>query len=193
MRSPLHIAALVVALSLTLTACGGPDDDAKDGNPSTSTASADVAGGEKFSTDDFTYTAPQGWKDSSANVNDSVLSLAVDSTDTDGFSDNVNVVGENSIVDIADIDDVAEAAQQSLTLANTTDVQVHDPIEIDGEQAAHVGAIFDQNGTEYRTEQYFVRHGDAGFVITFSFSKDVPDAKRDKLSESVLATWVWTN
>ncbi len=44
---------------------------------------------------------------------------------------------------------------------------------------------------KYRIEQYAVVHDDKGYVVTFSFSPDVPAAERDTISESVLTTWKW--
>ncbi len=55
----------------------------------------------------------------------------------------------------------------------------------------HVGAVFDLNGTRYRTEQYVFAHDETGYVVTLSFSPDVPTAERDEISESILTTWKW--
>jgi hypothetical protein len=185
------VAALLVAL---LTACGGSgsDGDDADGGKPTATASASQGSqesGTEITTDEFTYTVPPGWEESEESR---ALSLAIDLQDKDGFSDNINVVRDNTVAAV-DGDQLEKSVENVLQSVNATGISVKDRIEIDGEEAVHVGAVFESNGKKYRTEQYAVSHRDKGYVVTVSFSPDVPEAQRDTVSESILATWSWTS
>jgi hypothetical protein len=190
---PVVVLALAVSM---LTACGGSGSDDKAADPSPhSTASgldAKPADGDTISTDYFTYTVPKDWKES---PDSGAITLAIDTKDPDGFADNINVVKEDSIALLKGekVENVEKAVEQVLEDANATGIAIKDPVQVDGEKAVHVGAVFDLNGTRYRTEQYAFAHDETGYVVTLSFSPDVPTAERDKVSESILATWRWTS
>lgn len=192
MKSLQRPIAVLVMLTAALSACGGGgSDDKADPTPTKGTATAlDVkpADGDTISTDDFTYTVPKDWKESSETR---ALTLAIDSKDPDGFSDNINVVADKTIVGMEG-DELEDAVKRALD-GVATDVKIGDRVAVDGEEAVHVGAIFDSNGIKYRTEQYAVAHDDAGYVVTVSFSPDVPAAERDEVSESILTTWKWSS
>ena len=193
MKSLARPFAVLVLLIATLAACGGSgSDDKADTGPTKDTAAAldaKPADGDTITTDDFSYTVPKDWKEQPES---SALTLAVDSKDPDGFSDNINVVADKTIVGIKG-DKLEDAVEQVLANAKATDVTIKDRVQVDGEEAIHVGAIFDLNGTKYRTEQYALAHGDSGYVVTVSFSPDVPAAERDAVSESILTTWKWSS
>ncbi|REK73381.1 hypothetical protein DX116_07470 [Aeromicrobium endophyticum] len=76
--------------------------------------------------------------------------------------------------------------------ADSQEVEVEDPTDIDGEEAARISALLTLNGNKYRTEQFAVDHDGKGYIVTFSFSETVSDDDRDELAESVLATWKWS-
>jgi hypothetical protein len=196
-----RVAALAVVSTLTLAGCGGSDgDDTSSDGSSDSSSSTDApdkddasdvapATGDTITADGFSFKAPQGWTDAK-DVNPSAIALAANRQDTDGFADNVNVISDPTIVG-ADMDKLESSIEKVLTNANAKDVQVEDPIDVDGEEAARISALFELNGNKYRTEQFAVDHDGKGYVVTFSFSEDVPDADRDELAESVLQTWTW--
>jgi len=193
-----RVAALAIVSTLTLAGCGGGDggsDDTAESDTTTSeTAPADdvePADGDTISSDAFEFSVPEGWKDSS-QATPGALVLAADTTDDDGFSDNVNVISDDTVAG-ADREQLEDSVEKVLKGVNAKDVQVKDPTRIDGEEAVRVGAIFEQNGTKYRTEQYAVAHDDKGYVVTFSFSEDVPEADRDAVADSVLTTWKWAS
>jgi len=186
------VAVLALALA-TLAGCGGSGSDEKADTTPKKTSSpaltAKPADGDTISTDDFTYTVPKDWKES---PNSSAITLAVDQKDPDGFADNVNVVADKTIVGVKG-DKLEDAVENVLDGVQATDITIKDRVQVDGEEAVHVGAIFDLNGTKYRTEQYAFSHDEKGYVVTFSFSPDVPSSERDQVSESVLTTWKWTS
>jgi hypothetical protein len=188
-----RVAALAVVSTLTLAGCGGSDgDDAPSGDASSSADAPDdvaPATGDTITADGFSFKAPEGWTDAK-DVNPSAIALAANRQDTDGFADNVNVIADPTIVG-ADMDKLESSIEKVLTNANAKDVEVEDPIDVDGEEAARISAAFELNGNRYRTEQFAVDHDKKGYVVTFSFSENVPDDERDKVAESVLATWTW--
>lgn len=190
MQSLQRIAAAL--LTLVLVGCGGSgSDDAGGDKADAPTPNAAAANGDTIMTDAFSYTVPSGWKKSDAGST-GALSLVVNLDDKDGFSDNINVVKDDTIVGVGG-DRLEDAVKNVLESVKATDITIKDRIRIDGDEAVHAGAIFEQKGTKYRTEQYAVSHGKAGYVVTVSFSESVPDAERDEVSESILTTWKWAS
>jgi hypothetical protein len=191
-----RVAALAIVSTLTLAGCGGSDSGGDDSPSSDKTSAApapevEAPDGDTISGDGFEFVVPQGWQDAKASL-PSALAVAVDSTDTDGFSDNVNVMADNTVVGI-DRDKLEDAVEKVLSGVKATDIEIKDPVEIAGEEAVHVGARFDLNGIKYLTEQYAVGHDDKGYVVTFSFSESVPEADRVERAASVLSSWTWAD
>ncbi len=187
-------AAVLIVLAAGLAGCGGGSDDDPGKKPSGATSTAVSPGatradGDTITTDEFSYAVPKGWKQSDQST---ALSLAVDLEDHDGFSDNINVIRDDTVAGVGG-DELEPAVEKVLTAANATDITIKDRIMIGGEEAVHVGAIFELNDKKYRTEQYAIGHGDAGYVVTVSFSESVPEAERDTVSESILTTWKWAS
>lgn len=182
------VAALLVA---TLGACedgsGGTASTTSPPSNRTTPLSAEPASGSEISNDDFSYIVPNGWQESEQSR---ALSLAVDVNDNDGFVDNINVVTDSTIVGIQG-SELDEAAEQMLGDASATRIRSRPPVQIDGEEAAHTSAYNELSYPHYRIEQYAVAHDETGYVVTLSFSPDVPSAERDKVSESILTTWKW--
>ena len=191
MKSPVRPIAVLALAVATLTACAsaGSEDPAGEPSPSSTVPSltAKPADGDAISTDDFTYTVPKDWEES---PNSSAITLAVDTKDPDGFADNINVIKDDTVVGLEG-KKLEDAVKKVLEDVSATGIAVKDPVQVDGEEAVHVGAVFDSNGTRYRTEQYAFSHDETGYIVTVSFSPDVPTPERDKISESILATWDW--
>lgn len=204
-------AALTIFVSLTLSACGSSEDssdgdssskgdtssksdsessdDSDDGTP----FGAKPATGEVVKGSAYSYSVPEGWtvpKESPAGFN--FDSLATDASDKDGFSDNINIVLDPTIVGVDD-DKLETAIKNVLEGVKATDIVVEDEVEVDGEDALHARAIFEQNGVKYRTEQFVIEHDGKGYIATVSFSENVPEAERDQVSGSILATWKWAS
>lgn len=198
-----RVAALAVVSTLTLAGCGGSDDapdtdssstasdapDDSDDDADDSDAGAAPATGDAITADGFSFNAPAGWTDAK-DLFPAAAAVAADRQDTDGFSDNINVISDPTVVD-ADLDALESSAEKVLAGAGAKDVEVEDPYEVDGEEAARISAVLEQNGVSYHTEQFAVDHDGKGYVVTFSFSDSVPDDDRDTLAESVIATWKW--
>jgi hypothetical protein len=184
--------AVLVTLVAALTACegSGPDEASSTSTPTATAtgAAAEPANGDTIKTDDFTYAVPDGWKEAESPA----TSLAINLEDQDGFSDNITVIRDDTIVGL-DRDKLQVAALDLLKGVDSSGIRTRDPVQIDGEEAVHAGSLNKLNDTKYRTEQYAVRHGEAGFIVMISFSPDVPTPERDAVSESILATWKWAS
>jgi hypothetical protein len=201
-----RVAALAIVSSLTLAGCGGSDGGSDESSDTDSSSSAttdapddsdtdtdsdvDAATGDTISGTGFSFNAPEGWTDAK-EVLPTALAVAANRGDSDGFSDNINVIEDKTIVDV-DRDDLEKAVKRVLEGVNAQDVTIKDPVEVDGEEAVTVAASLEQNGTKYLTEQFAVSHDGKGYVVTFSFSDTVSEDDRDDLTESVLETWKWS-
>lgn len=145
------------------------------------------ATGETFEGTGYTFTAPEGWADITAELAGSGVDFAAgDANDADGFADNLNVV--ISPAGAVSADEIEPAAKGELE-TQATDVTVRDRVMVAGSEAAHLSAVLASEGTDYQIEQYYVASSDQTFVVTFSFSPTVSEADRNDLALSVLATW----
>lgn len=195
MRSPARAASVVAAVLLTtLAACesGGSDPKPSTTTPTTvesTPLSSEPADGNAVSNDDFSFSVPDGWEESETRA----VSLAVDVDDSsDGFPDNINVVSDDTFLGLEGAE-LEDAAEDILGDASATRITTHGAVQIDGEEAIHTSAYFELGTPKYRAEQYVVSHDDKGFVITLSFSPDVPTAERQDISTSILTTWKWAS
>lgn len=200
-RVPVRALLVAATATVVLTACGGNDSDSAGSPSSSASASADggdssapaptakPADGDRIEADGFSYAVPQGWKENKGGAG-AALSLAIDTTDKDGFADNVNVVSDPTIVNVSG-KQLEDALVKVLERANAQEVEVRDPLTIDGQEAVHSTALFNLNGNEYRVEQYTLAVDGKGYVITFSHNKDLSEADRDAVDQSILASWSW--
>ncbi|ALX03365.1 hypothetical protein [Aeromicrobium erythreum] len=200
-RAPVRALLVAATATVVLTACGGTDSDSS--GPSSSSASSSTDGGDssapaptakpadgdRVEADGFSYAVPEGWKENK-NGAGAALSLAIDVTDKDGFADNVNVVSDPTIVNVKG-KQLEDALVKVLKNANAQEIEVRDPLTIDGQEAVHTTALFNLNGNEYRVEQYTLAVDGKGYVITFSHNKDLSEADRDAVDQSILASWSW--
>lgn len=188
-----HVVALAIVSTLSLAGCGGSDSGGGDAPKSAATSSSPSAEGKTIKGTGYTYQVPKGWDVPSADTPGTAQadSFAGDLTDKDGFTDNVNVILDNTVVGI-DRAQLESSVEKVLTNAKATDIKIKDPVTIAGDESFHVGAAFQQSGVTYRTEQYAASHDGKGFIITFSFSDSVAEADRDARAAAILATWKWT-
>ncbi|RYY44273.1 MAG: hypothetical protein EON53_12815 [Actinomycetales bacterium] len=194
---PVRSALVATAAALVLAACGGgdggsDDPDASSSAPSSSSAaSSDVepATGDTIEADGFSYTVPEGWE-KNTDLQGTAITLALDSTDKDGFADNVNVVTDPTITSLEG-DDLADAITNALEQADVTEISVREPFVVDGQEAVHTTGLFNLNGNEYRVDQYTLTVDGTGYVITFSHNADQSESERDDVDHSILASWSW--
>ncbi|KQQ05590.1 hypothetical protein ASG06_03210 [Rathayibacter sp. Leaf185] len=175
-----------VAVAALLTACSSTTGSGSDADE----IDAAAAAGVQVTGDGYSYSVPEGWD--IPDTDPSTIgadTLAADLTDTDGFSDNVNVVLSPS--GAVTPDQVETAGKDELTGAGATDVEVQDRVQVAGTESAHLSAALTSQGASYSIEQYYLTQDDQTYVVTFSFSPTVDDDAREDLSESILASWTW--
>lgn len=196
-------AVALLASAALLTGCVSaliPDESSRDtaGSPGAS-APADSAAvtidespatGEVLSGDGYSLTAPEGWTQPSADqVPAGVDVVAVDMGDTDGFSDNLNVVPSPAGLVPAAL--IKSSGPKEIEAAGGTVLATVDGPEVAGGPTVHLSAQMEQGGVEYLIEQYALSSDDQTYVVTFSFSSAVPESDRIAVAESVLVTWAW--
>lgn len=175
------VAGVILVAALALAGCSSSPAP-------TEIADAPAASGENMAGSGYDFTAPEGWSVPEDMTFPDVDIIAMDTTDTDSFTDNINVVvspAEGFTADQAEASVVGE-----LEGAGFTKVAILDRIMVAETETTHVSAIGSINGNDYQIEQYFIAVPDSnGLVVTFSFSTTVSEPDRKALSESVLATW----
>ncbi|TFC26407.1 MULTISPECIES: hypothetical protein [unclassified Cryobacterium] len=180
-RSFRVVGAAVVAV-LALAGCSSPTPTAISAAPAT---------GETLFGGGYDLTVPRGWSvPKDVTLPDDVDVIAADLADADGFVDNVNV-----IVSPAGgmTPDQAESSAVDEFEGAGVNVTIRDRIMVAETESVHLSAKGSINGADYQIEQFHIPVTDWNtFVVTFSFSPTVSEADRNKLSESVLATWSWT-
>lgn len=196
---PRRLAVLALVSTTVLAGCGGSSgsDDAKPSSDPTSASAApgsDVAAaaGDQLTGNGYSYRVPDGWGKPKAPVpgTESTDTFAADLTDDDGFSDNVNVIRQEPAPPTTP-DELEKVLPGQLESETITSVEVRSQIGVDGETAAHFALAQTLKGRKNVAEQYYVTHDGAIYVVTFSFSPDVPTGEREKTSESILASWKW--
>lgn len=206
-RTPFRrTAAALTSLALAgaLAACGGDEPEAAPVGETTTSASPtesptetaseaqEPTDGDRIAGQGYIYGLPEGWEDGTERfqaLSPLLDTGAYDSDGSSGFSDNVNVIRNDSFPEMG----LEEAEQQFGAEASTVseDVQVRDRSEIGGETAIHISGRTAAGKAKVRTEQYSLYREDAWYIVTFSFGEDTPDASMDADVTTVLGSWQW--
>ncbi|GAA2082003.1 hypothetical protein GCM10009821_23450 [Aeromicrobium halocynthiae] len=184
----LRAMTAAVAASLVLVACGGSDDtESGNGNGNGASSSVEPASGGQTQTDEFTFTAPDGWEDVVDQMDGFDPEAAWADPEPEGdFATNLNVIREPNGFD-GDTEEYVEANLRSLEAAGFADLTEAGTF---GDFAV-VTAGAEQNGVSYLVNQYYAARDGNGWVVTFSFPEGTSDAERTELAESVMQTWEW--
>ncbi|MET0767573.1 MAG: hypothetical protein ABWY50_08015 [Aeromicrobium sp.] len=196
-----RVAALAIVSTLTLAGCGGSDSEGEEAPAKDSTSAApsdapadeaETPSGDTIEGTGYSYAVPEGWSTPEQDIpgTEQTDSFAADLTDTDGFSDNVNVIRLDP-APLDDLDQLEDGLTAELEGAGSKDVTVGDRVEIDGDEAVAISSSQTQAGAEYLTDQFNAIHDGVSYVVTFSFSDTVSEADRQDLAASVLASWKW--
>lgn len=174
-------AGVILVAALALAGCSSS-------SPAPAAIAAAPASGETLVGSGYEFTAPEGWAVPTDMALPDVDIIIMDMTDTDTFTDNVNVVVSPATGLTADQAEASVVGE--LEGAGFGDVTIRDRIMVAETETTHFSAMGSVNGTEYQMEQFFIPVPDAnGLIVTFSFSTSVSEPDRKALSESVLATW----
>ena len=199
----LAAVALAAALTVTLAGCFASPTAPTSGEPSsaettpTTEASAppaltvDPATGVLLTGTGYSANAPEGWT-VPADAPAAADIFAVSSPDADGFYNTVNVLFAPANGDDADTREIMGVAY--LEGIGATEVEVRPRVAVASVETVHISASrTSSGGAGYRSEQYIVPADGVDYTVTFVFNLSLPQADRETLAESVLASWVWTS
>jgi hypothetical protein len=205
MRPHLALASvgLAAALSLGLAGCFSPSPsapsaaspDSGETTPPTQESAppalaADPAIGVILNGTGYSVNAPEGWT-VPADAPTAADIFAVSVPDAEGFYSTVNVLLAPANDDSADTREIRGVAY--LEGLGATDVQIRPRVAIAGVESVHITADrTSSSGLDYRSEQYVVTSSGLDYTVTFVFNVAAPQADREALAESVLASWMWT-
>lgn len=153
---------------------------------------ADAAAGEVFTGQGYSFSVPEGWGDPGQDLlGTGIDTYAADLVDIeDGFADNINVLlSPAGHIPNAGLE---AAAIAELETAGATNVSAGEPADVDGAEAIHVSATFEQDGVTYLIDQFYPSTDTQTYVVTFSFSPEATDARRSEVIDSILASWTWS-
>lgn len=203
------LARVVFTLTLAavvLAGCGDDDNDGKDGSDAqpadpcaTQSDGQEIdwgkpAAGPAVTGSDRTYTyrVPQGWADitkRAKKLQSSVDSAASEKAATDGFADNINVGFQRCDRGLDLLEDSLPDELEILA----QNLEVLPRVNLDGVEALHARGPAVSDGTKYFLEQFAALKDGRVAIITFSFSRDLPEKERDTVVFSVMASWEWAN
>ena len=187
------LVATALVASLSLTGCAALEKQEKDERADAKALTA-VAKGNKVKGTGYTFTAPKGWGPPPTKIAglERADKAVFDLRDRkDGFTDNVNVL--IAPPGAYPVDKIESAALNEIGQFGAKLRRVHDQVLVSGEATSHVSAEMTKNTFTYLVEQYYPHIDDQVYVVTFSFSPDVERPQRERIAESVLNTWKWTD
>lgn len=190
---------LAIAAAIALAGCSSPSPESNPTTAAAPSASApsaapsepgvEPASGTTIKGNGYSFTAPKGWEVPDDEKPAGVDTVVADLNDTDGFSDNMNVL--LSPAGEVTPDQVESQGPAELEGAGATKVIKRDRLTIAGSESAHLSAVFSAQGKTYQVEQFYATHSGQTYIASFSFSPSVSEADRNSLAASVLQTWDW--
>lgn len=193
--SAARLAATLTIVAALVAGCSDDSPEPSATNDALPTNDAQAATGDTIKGDSYTFAAPKGWEQrDKEDAGVATIDVAVvDPDDDDGFVDNINVSEQPQLAQFTDVEALAGSAEQGLGLSNAKDIKIVDPIALDGNEAAVITATLTRGESEYDVIQYYVPHGDTGYIVNFSFNEDRPVAEQQAVAQSVAAGWKWTS
>lgn len=169
-------------------------DDASDEGDDGDDAGEDTdfgapADGATIKGNGYSYSIPKDWKDVTANakkMQGTVDTAAIVAKPTGTFGDNVNVGVNNSPGQTLD---GLESSVPGELKAIVPKLERLPRVTIDGEEAIHHRGDASAQGANYFLEQFVTVHDDDVVIVTFSFDKDTKPGQRDKVVNSILASF----
>ena len=208
-RPPLRVtAAALTALLLagTMAACGDDEPTASSSEETSAATPTETASetpsespaetssdGDRIEGQGYSYGLPEGWQDGTERFRAMSPLLDTGALDNDaraGFSDNVNVIRNDTYPEMG----LEEAEQQFSEEAETVSeqVRIRERSEIGGQTAIHISGRTAMGKATVRTEQYSLYRDDAWYVVTFSFGEKTPDPAAQADISTVLGSWEWS-
>jgi len=188
-----RLCLVAFVLAPALAGCGGGSGTARTPASPTIQAPSPVAPatGVKVPGTGYAFRVPEHWRDVTKQVSTpGVDTAAAAATATAGFTSNINVVVANRAFTAGELTEVTERARSQVD-GNANDYRIEEPTRVADALAGHLRGMHDSGKTSYWLEQYLISHGKHTYVVSFSYSPKVPEAKRDQQIASVLASWTW--
>lgn len=202
MKKLAQVASTLLIAGAVLAGCGNDDkngDDAKSAEPSATQSDViedtdwgEPATGAELTGDGYTYSVPKTWADitkRARSLQASVDSAASEKAATDGFADNINTGFQSSDMTL----DALEKSMPTQLKGLVNDLETLPRVTVDGIESLHHRGPAVSAGTKYFLEQLAVPLDGRIAIITFSFSRDLPEKQRDAVVSSVMASWKWTS
>ena len=211
------LAALLLAVP-TVASCGGDNSadpalsgasDATPSAPESQDAVSESASAEALTNTDFgapakgakvegkrySYRIPTSWKaitKDAREVQKNIDTAAGEAQFSDGFQDSVNVTFDKTAAGTTQEELAASVPDQLDKLVKKLDVRAN--VVIDGVEFIHYRGRLVNGASKYFLDQ-FVSIDESGriTIVTFSFSPDLAVKPRQKVVDSVLATWAWAS
>ena len=160
--------------------------------PSTPASSAPASTGKVLTGDGYTLTLPEGWKDATdafKKLQPQIDTGAKDGSDTkDGFNDNVNVIVQASPG--IPLDQLGSTLKTQLEGAGSTDVQLKDNVQLDGQEGIQVWSRTKGAGDAH-TIQFVAVNAGKLYIITVSSNSN--ETKAAALAQQVISGWKWAS
>jgi len=143
--------------------------------------------------DGYTFALPTGWRDATEQFKkySELIDLgAVNAGQADRpFSDNVNVLRNADQDQLPPAQAEVQFTDELRTVASR--VRVLPPARVDGVEALHLTGRTDAGEVTALTDQYIAYVGDAYYVLTFSYDRSTPRARRVSEIGAMLDSWTW--
>lgn len=160
--------------------------------PSTPALSAPAPTGNALTGDGYTLTLPKGWEEATEafkKLQAQIDTGAKASADTkDGFNDNVNVIVQASPG--LPLDQLASALKTQLESAGSTDVQLKENVQLDGQEAIQVWSRTKGAGDAH-TIQFLAVNAGKLYIVTVSSNQS--ETKAGALAQQLISGWKWAS
>lgn len=195
-----RIHALALIPFFALAACSAPaasqspvaPASSAASQPSTPASSAPAATGKVLTGDGYTLTLPEGWNDATdafKKLQPQIDTGAKDGADTkDGFNDNVNVILQASPG--IPLDQLGKALKTQLEGAGSTEVQLKDNVQFDGQEGIQVWSRT-KGARDARTIQFVAVKAGKLYIVTVSSNSN--ETKAGALAQQVISGWKWAS
>ncbi|AKU16370.1 hypothetical protein [Luteipulveratus mongoliensis] len=194
MRRTATAGPLIVLAALALSACSDSGPGVVSG-PSAPASTSAPAGGATITGTGYSYSGPTGWTDAKDKVTGQstakVDTIMTNTSDRDGFADNVNVIRQTGAGRVT-LAAVEAASATQLKSAGASNVQVLPRTQVDGTESSHVTADAKTGPTPYLVEQLYILRDGTSYTVTFSFSKTSTQQARNTAISAVTSSWKWS-
>jgi hypothetical protein len=191
-------ATLPLALSaLLVSGCSDLDQSSADPSPTPSPTGAalptdDPTEGIDVEGTGYSLTVPSGWAETTDQVKAryrQVDASAGDTAVTGGFADNINVI-------VSDKRRIRTQRKAERILREDLGqvgrrIRIEEPGELDGETAYHATARLKVGRIRVRTSQYFAKHDDTWYLLTFSYGPQTEPETEAEEVQAMLDSWSW--